>query len=469
MVRVDPHPSAPVGARWSAGPLILGLGVVALAGCATPPISANVESVLAGPMEGGAQSGMSPSRTRPSDLRDRTAAFLDGPKLDDLAIATLSIRHSPALQALRTQAGVADAQVFAAGLLPDPQLQLSYDHPTNFAGVDAMGATLGLDFLTSVFGRRGQVSRARAEALRVHNEIAWTEWTTAVQARDSALRVIFLRQQVAVAQDAVAQTERQLDTFEAAVAAGDARLDDLALRRVGFLDATDRLRSLERDLNAALSELRGHLGVAPGEDIPMVETLTPSAPGVLDPSALFDRAVSGRRDLAALRAGYDANEAGLRRARLASLPLPNLSLSRARDTSNVHTSGGGLSLVLPIWNRGRGDIAIGRATRTQLQAEYAARIFQTRADIAAQIDAVMRIAAQRVELESEVEALSREVQVLGEASERGDVQAVIYETTRASLLDKRLTSIALAAAQAQGAAALEGLVGGLIWRGAQGQ
>ena len=450
-----------------ARPLLFGLGLATLAGCVTPPISANVSAVLAGPGSESAQGASSGPSTSLGGLRGRASSFPDGPRLDDLAVAALAVHNSPALKAARAQAGVADAQVFAVGLAPDPQLQLSFDHPTNFVGFDAMGATVGLDFLTSMFTRHGQLSRARAEALRVRDEIAWTEWTTAVQARDATLRVIYLRQQVAVAQSAVDQTTRQLRAFEAAVNAGDARLDDLAIRRVGFLDAEDRLRVLERDLAIALSELRGHIGVAPDEDIPLVDTLIPREPGALDAAALFERAVARRRDLAALRAGYDANEASLRHARLAGLPLPNLSLSRARDTSNVQTTGGGLSLVLPIWNRGRGDIAVARATRAQLQAEYAARIFQTRSDIAAQVDALERIAARRVQLDAEIDALSHEAEILGAASERGDVSSVVYETTRASLLDKRLASIALTAAQGQGEAALEGLVGGLIWRGAE--
>jgi outer membrane protein TolC len=115
---------------------------------------------------------------------------------------------------------------------------------------------------------------------------------------------------------------------------------------------------------------------------------------LLDAEALFQQALAERSDLGALRSSYEANEASLRFARVAALPLPNLSLSRARDTSDVRTSGAGLSVVLPIWNRGRGEIAIARATRMELQAEYDARVFQARADIALQVDTLRRSAAR---------------------------------------------------------------------------
>ena len=61
--------------------------------------------------------------------------------------------------------------------------------------------------------------------------------------------------------------------------------------------------------------------------------------------------------------------------------------------------------------------------------------------------------------------LARETGVLRAAAESGDVPVLTYETARASLLDKRLAAIALTAAQAQGEAALEGVVGRLLFIG----
>ena len=238
-------------AAKSAWRLLVGVGVTVLTGCATPPISARVSSTLTGPAIEGEQARSGPSAPG-SDLRGREPASPQGPRLDDLAVAALAIRNSPVLVAARAQMGVADAQVFAAGLLPDPQLQLTLDHPTNFAGVDAMGATLGLDAITSFFGRHGRVSRARANALRVRDEIAWTEWTTAMQARDAALRAVFLRQQVAVAQDAADQTRQRLEAYEAAVKNGYK------------LDATTGAEfAIAADLNS---------GVGDGEDVLRIGT-----------------------------------------------------------------------------------------------------------------------------------------------------------------------------------------------------
>lgn len=286
-----------------------------------------------------------------------------------------------------------------------------------------------------------------------------------MQARDAAIRVIYLRRQVEVAAQAVADTQGQLRAYERAVADGDARLDDLALRRIGYLDAVDRHATLDRDLAVAETELGAFLALGPDEQAPLVGDLTLHDPADLDAAHLFEVALSTRGDLEALRSSYEANEASLRFARVAALPLPTLSLSRARDTSDVRTSGVGLSFILPFWNRGRGDIAIARATRAELQADYDQRVFQSRADIALQVGSLRRIAAQRAILDAEAAALARETEILRTAAENGDVPVLTYETARASLLDKRLAAIALAAAQAQGEAALEGLVGRLLFIG----
>jgi outer membrane protein TolC len=44
--------------------------------------------------------------------------------MDD--IATIAVLHNPDLKAARAKVGVARAQAFAAGLLPDPQLSFDY-------------------------------------------------------------------------------------------------------------------------------------------------------------------------------------------------------------------------------------------------------------------------------------------------------------------------------------------------------
>ncbi|MGH8091086.1 MAG: hypothetical protein ACREO6_06510, partial [Rudaea sp.] len=159
-----------------------------------------------------------------------------------------------------------------------------------------------------------------------------------------------------------------------------------------------------------------------------------------------------------------AQEATVRGEILQQYPLPNITFARARDTTPVYTKGAALNFSLPLWNRNRGGIAVAQATREQLHAEYAARVFDAQASIAAQVESLKQIAAQRQALDAQLEKLHDEMRPLEQASERRDVALVTFETARAALLDKEIASVALAQAQSEGEIALAIDVGSLIWK-----
>ncbi|HST28576.1 MAG TPA: hypothetical protein VLK26_09450, partial [Rudaea sp.] len=115
------------------------------------------------------------------------------------------------------------------------------------------------------------------------------------------------------------------------------------------------------------------------------------------------------------------------------------------------------------WNRNRGGIAVAKATREQLHAEYAARVFDAQASIAAQVEALKQLATQRQALDAQLEKLRGEMQPLEQASEHRDVALVTFETARAGLLDKEIASLALAQAQSEGEIALSIDVGAMVW------
>ena len=301
--------------------------------------------------------------------------------LDANAVATIAVAANPELKALRARAGVADAQVFAAGLLPDPTVALGIDKvlagPDMFANlVSSVGVSLA-----ALRSRSAVLARAKASARQVRLDLAWAEWQTAGQARLQAVRIVSLQRIVGlqgVTRDASATLfERSLR----AAARGDLTPDQVQAARLAAFDATDRLRIAERDLGAARFELTRLLGLPST----MALSLAPQpfdAPAV-DANALATLAISERFDIAALRAGYDAQEAGVRKAILDQFPTLDLSINLARDTTPNTLLGPGIGFTLPLWNRGRGGIAVEQATRAALRAEFDARVAQVRAEIAA--------------------------------------------------------------------------------------
>lgn len=376
-------------------------------------------------------------------------------------LGMIAVLANPDIRAQRARLGVADAQVFDAGLLPDPQFSFSLDHPVSGEGlVDAVAAGLGMD-TSSLYTRPFKQRGARATREQVRLEVAWQEWLVAGKARLLAARVQGLERSFGLARRASALADSALERTLRAVARGDLSASDLEARRLAAADASDRARTIERDLQAARFELNATLGLSP--DV-VIALAAPGARRGAAPEAagLIERAYVLRLDLAALQAGYEAQDAGLRTALLMQYPRLNLSLNAARDTGAVRTNGLAVSFDLPLWNRNRGGIAVEEATREQLRAEYEARLFTTRSEIAALVGAYAVGVRQRDELAAQVVPLRQTVQAFERAGARGDVALITAETARQALTDKEIALAALDQALDEQWTALELASGTLI-------
>ena len=372
---------------------------------------------------------------------------------DELAV--IAVLVNPDLKALRAREGVADAQVFDAGLLPDPQLTIGLDRPTSNQPDLVNAYNLGLSWdILGFITRRAGTRVAVAKRAQVRYDLAWNEWMIANHARLLGERVIYLQAQERLAGDAAATADRLLEISRRNLQRHDIKIDEFALRQVAYLDAQDRTLALARDLQKARQDLNQDLGLPPTEQLAVAGQPVGAEPA-LNAQTLFAVARDKRLDLIALRAGYGAQENQLYRDLLGRFPQINLGSNRARDTGNVTTLGFSIGVTLPIFNGNQGTIAIARATREQLYAEYVARLYKARADIATLVADLERI-------RQEIAPLVRQLPELQHAEERmrggvasGDVTLISYETVRASLLDKRLKLSSLEQASAEQRVALQ--------------
>ncbi|MGV9006837.1 MAG: TolC family protein [Brevundimonas sp.] len=350
-------------------------------------------------------------------------------------LSLIAVISNPDLRAQRARLGVTEAQVFEAGLLPDPQFSFSLDHPGAGPGlVDALAAGLGMD-VSAIYTRPQILRGARATDKQVRLDLAWLEWQTANQARLLAARVNGLQATLAAADEAHNLSSSILDRTLRAVARGDLSASDLETRRIGEADAGDRVRTVERDLQTARIALNTTLGLSPEVSVALAAPVAP--PACLPPTGyLLEEAIALRPDLVALRAGYDAQDANVRIALLRQYPRLNLSLNAARDTGAIRTNGVALGFDIPLWNRNRGQIAVQNATREQLRAEYTARLFSTRSDLATLVSAYDIGKRQRADLARQVLPLRLTVAAFERASARGDIATITSETARLTLLDK---------------------------------
>jgi outer membrane protein TolC len=359
-----------------------------------------------------------------------------GAPLDDNAIGVIAVLGNPDLKALRKKAGIADAQVFAARLLPDPTFTLGMGHI--LAGpdpVDEIASGLGLD-LNAL--RTGKVRRqlAEAQARQTRLDLVWAEWQTAGQARLQAARIRHLEAGIALLEIAREGAQSLLDRNLRAASRGDIAADSVQASRASAVAAQDKLSIAEHDLEAARLELARLLGLSPDVTLQIAPSV-PAGP-IPDRDRLVQRALDNRADLQALRAGYASQEAVVHKAILDQFPTLSLNLNFTRDTGGNRILGPTVDFTPALWNRNRGGIAIERATRDQMKAEYEARLFQTRAEIAAAASAVLLSRRQRDAIRAQLPELKRLATVTRKAANRCDVSRAAAEAAEGALGDKQV-------------------------------
>ena len=139
-------------------------------------------------------------------------------------------------------------------------------------------------------------------------------------------------------------------------------------------DATASIHDLERQLAKTRYDLNALLGLSPDVKLDLVGNVELPEPDQETIETNLEQLPERRPDLLALQAGYASQEERFRKAVLAQFPALTIGLTRARDTTGVYTSGFGITLSLPFFDRNQGAIAIEKATRKRLYDEYQARL-----------------------------------------------------------------------------------------------
>ncbi|HUW98158.1 MAG TPA: TolC family protein [Acidiferrobacter sp.] len=297
-------------------------------------------------------------------------------------LGVIAVLANPALRALRARARIARAQVFAAGLLPDPVIQFSALQPY---GAGAAGHTVALADgflwdLSSLVTRATNIRQAKAHAMAIHYEIAWREWVAANRARLTARRLYWLGQDWEMARKA-----EVLWGPHGALLAQDARAHLISgAKALAWEAAWDRLRVKTAALHRAWARTRFNLNKQlglPPDAVPVIAPPTTTVPPPGSARQLFHGALARRLDLIALVSAYHSADSALLRAVLDQYPRLSLGFAGARDTSGLNQAGIQLSLVLPLFNRGRGAVAVARARRAALFKGYVARLAEARSQI----------------------------------------------------------------------------------------
>jgi outer membrane protein TolC len=336
----------------------------------------------------------------------------------------VALRDNPDLRAARTKHGVAEAQLLQAGILPNPSLSGAFLPLLSGVGsVPAWNIAISQD-IRSLITYRSRQRSARDIVRQIDAELLWQEWQIAGQARKDAVDIIEGERARQFLEAAYALLVQRDTVNRQALAAGNATLATVAPMTASLNAVRTTLNASRQSQLALRHHLNSLLGLAPDVELALARK-TDLAP--LDGAAIRASLVTlpnRRPDLVALQYGYQAQEEAVRQAVL--LQFPNLVLGAAANSDNasVINAGPQATIGLPIFDRNQGGIAIARALRTQLRAEYAARL----ANVTGEVGALL----------SEAEQLSRQLDVA-----RRDLPAAQLAADRASaafaasLLDER--------------------------------
>jgi cobalt-zinc-cadmium efflux system outer membrane protein len=183
----------------------------------------------------------------PGLLRDLTMARIAGAGVESIDLqdgvnpdeaAVLAVLNDPDLRAARAKAGVADAQLFAAGLFPDPQLTAGYDEPTSGGPEQVRAYTFGIAADIAALLTHGPAKQsARSAANQARLDVVWQEWQVAERARLTATRFAYEVKKLALLEANQRALAARADAAAAALSRGDLTVDVAATYRTARLDA----------------------------------------------------------------------------------------------------------------------------------------------------------------------------------------------------------------------------------------
>lgn len=419
--------------------------IVSLNGCATykpkqlpsnPDLAPNVPQLT-----------VDSSRFSLKTLKPRRFDAEDG--LDMTAIATFAVINNPDLRALRTKQGIARAQLFSVGLLPDPKVSVKMTYPTDKPDqtknpILVTGYEIGVNYNLNYFVTRYAAIDSATKAVRqVDLDVIWQEWQVMQRSRILFARLISELRKLDILKQIRSLYDKRYSRSSRALQEGNLTLDVTGTDLTAKIDADTQVRDAELLVNKTHHELNALLGIWPEAQLKLV----PSPLSLdLDRQAL-DESLNGlpnrRPDLMALKAGYDSQEAKVYEAVLGQFPSLDVGIVKARDDTDVHTVGHDTTISVPIFNGNRGKIAVEKATREQLLQEYQARIDQTHQQVDLLWTNQIMLRRQLNELQEHLPTLARMVEEARRAYAAQNMSSLTYINMENTLANKRLKVIDL--------------------------
>jgi outer membrane protein TolC len=208
-------------------------------------------------------------------------------------------------------------------------------------------------------------------------------------------------------------------------------------------DADSRIADLVLQISKTSHDLNALLGLSPEVGLALVGGGDLAEPDDVKVEVYIKELPRRRPDLLALQAGYDSQEQLFRKAILAQFPAVNIGIIRARDTINVYTTGVGVTLNLPIFDRNQGNIAIEKATRLRLYDEYQARLNSANSQARQVLDNLRLLRWRYKKAQEILPKLETAVNRSKSALDAGNMNITTYSDLFSALLNKRIEALTI--------------------------
>lgn len=358
--------------------------------------------------------------------------------------AVLAVLLNPTVRADRNRLAISSAQLFQAGLLPNPQLAAENDWVSSGPGI-VNPFMVGISWeITSLIWHEAKVQSARAADASIQLDVAWNEWQAAEAAKAAVYDTVALQQQLAIARDVDQRLRKNADLIRSVMERHEKTLLDLSAAEAAAQTAHADMLTLEQQVAHQRLVLLRAIGLPASTQVQIVgKDLLPSKLQVPPADQLLAGLEDRRLDLRALQRGYQSQEDNVRIAILQQFPKINIGGNRADDNTGVHTWGLTATVDLPIFDQYQGPIRTEQATRRKLFDEYVNRIFQARSDIAMLLADIESLTRQITAAADALPALRQLVQTYQTAMNQGNADVLSYYTAQNDLAQKEISLLKL--------------------------
>ena len=348
---------------------------------------------------------------------------------------------NPDVRTFRAERGVAEGELVASRLLPNPELEITWLHLENFTRSLATGGwDIGLSWAPPRPGERSaRVARAQARIAGVRAQVADEEWRLATEVRKAFATLWAAGERRRLTEASIALQERLLRFLRDRLQLGDASRLEVNLLALDYAERRRELTAAENAQVRARLDFNRLLGLPPALDVALAPPGDPLAyrPFTLDPAALESTMVEWRPDLATARQEYEQAEQELRLAYIQRIPWFRFGPAYERE-EGINKIGIGIAIDLPIANLNQGEIARLEAVRAKQADAFLARVHAARAEMHA---ALRELQGQErlVRLYDEVvrPAVEENEQLTAAALELGDVNVLQFVTAQDKVLRSR--------------------------------